>query len=138
LVLVQTSLHFILFTHALVNSNRFTAHVPKSNFSNAFLLILILKNAYVVITTESVQLPTRGNLAADGYSFFFGKKNQPKQETINVAFTTYINLHCHYVGTSKFTEPPMGLSILIESKSYSVTINKLLFRWIISTVFVLT
>jgi hypothetical protein len=98
LVFVQTSLHYILFTHALVNSNGFTAHVPKSNFSNAFLLILILKNAYVVITTESVQLPTRGQLAADGYSFFFlGKQNQPKQETINVAFTSYINLH--YVGT---------------------------------------
>jgi hypothetical protein len=87
LVFVQTSLHYILFTHALVNSNRFTAHVPKSNFSNAFLLILILKNvlknAYVVITTESVQLPTRGHLAADGYSFFFGKQNQPKQTRNN-------------------------------------------------------
>jgi hypothetical protein len=58
LVLVQTSLHYILFTYILINSNRFTAHViwahdvPKLNVSNVF--ILILKIAYVVITTESV------------------------------------------------------------------------------------
>jgi hypothetical protein len=83
LVFVQTSLHYILFTHALVNSNGFTAHVPKSNFSNAFLLILILKNAYVVITTESVHLPTRGQLAADGYSFFFGEnKTNPNKKQL--------------------------------------------------------